>query len=221
MWSWGCNSGGKLGLGDKKDRYDPVLVPRLKHKIILQVSAGTYHSMALVQYPPMRGGGEVVREHSRIVEWLKLDLFDFDLIFTSTCTTFPIPSSWILLLFNRLVIVVVVVVVDVWMCRFTRGAVGTTASWPRKRLRCLFWPSQFATFMSKWCLSLAFCDHLPTLCMIVISSKCDCLPDLLVIDKELRIMIIYVTDIILLLHLSHTNSHHQLTHIIISTVCTY
>lgn len=59
VWAWGCNSGGKLGLGDQKDRYDPMLVPRLKHKIILQISAGTYHSMALVQYPPMKGGGAV------------------------------------------------------------------------------------------------------------------------------------------------------------------
>lgn len=59
VWAWGCNSGGKLGLGDQKDRYDPTLVPRLKHKVILQISAGTYHSMALVQYPPMKGGGAV------------------------------------------------------------------------------------------------------------------------------------------------------------------
>lgn len=59
VWAWGCNSGGKLGLGDQKDRYDPIMVPRLQRKIVLQISAGTYHSMALVQYPPMKGGGAI------------------------------------------------------------------------------------------------------------------------------------------------------------------
>jgi hypothetical protein len=59
VWAWGCGSGFKLGLGDQKDRYDPVLVPRTKEKIILQVSAGAWHSMAIIQYPPMLGGGVV------------------------------------------------------------------------------------------------------------------------------------------------------------------
>jgi hypothetical protein len=59
VWGWGSNSGYKLGLGDQKDRYDPVLLPRFKEKIILQVAAGAWHSMAIVQYPPMFGGGVV------------------------------------------------------------------------------------------------------------------------------------------------------------------
>ncbi|CAE7750024.1 HERC3, partial [Symbiodinium microadriaticum] len=57
VWAWGSGSGFKLGLGDQKDRYDPVLVPRTKEKIILQVSAGAWYSMCIIQYPPMLGGG--------------------------------------------------------------------------------------------------------------------------------------------------------------------
>eukprot|EP00595_Chromulina_sp_UTEXLB2642_P003037 CAMPEP_0196762222 /NCGR_PEP_ID=MMETSP1095-20130614/1624_1 /TAXON_ID=96789 ORGANISM="Chromulina nebulosa, Strain UTEXLB2642" /NCGR_SAMPLE_ID=MMETSP1095 /ASSEMBLY_ACC=CAM_ASM_000446 /LENGTH=363 /DNA_ID=CAMNT_0042112749 /DNA_START=519 /DNA_END=1610 /DNA_ORIENTATION=+ len=56
-WSWGSGSGGKLGFGDTKDRYDPVLIPKLKGKFILEVSASTWFSAALVCYPPMTGGG--------------------------------------------------------------------------------------------------------------------------------------------------------------------
>lgn len=59
VWSWGCGSGGKLGLGDTLDRTDPCLVPRLRGKFVTQVVAATWHSMALVYYPPMFGGGWV------------------------------------------------------------------------------------------------------------------------------------------------------------------
>ena len=59
LWSWGSGAGGRLGLGDQKDRYDPCLVPRLKGKAVTNVSAGTWHSMAVVVYPPMLGGGTV------------------------------------------------------------------------------------------------------------------------------------------------------------------
>jgi alpha-tubulin suppressor-like RCC1 family protein len=57
VWAWGSGAGYKLGVGDQKDRYDPVLVPRLKEKTILQVSAAAWHSMVIVLYPPMMGGG--------------------------------------------------------------------------------------------------------------------------------------------------------------------
>ena len=57
VWAWGSGSGGKLGLGDSKDRFDPCLIPRLKGKFITHVSAGTWHSAAIVCYPPMFGGG--------------------------------------------------------------------------------------------------------------------------------------------------------------------
>ncbi len=65
MWSWGSNTGGKLGLGDQKDRYDPCLIPRVRGKCVLQVSAGWWHGMALVQYPPMKGGGIVSTSNRR------------------------------------------------------------------------------------------------------------------------------------------------------------
>lgn len=57
VWAWGNGSGGRLGLGDNADRYDPCLVPRIKGKCIMSVAAGSWHSMAIVTYPPMQGGG--------------------------------------------------------------------------------------------------------------------------------------------------------------------
>eukprot|EP00605_Chrysophyceae_sp_TOSAG23-4_P000295 GSChrysophyteH1.ASY1.ANO1.340.1 assembled CDS len=57
VWSWGNGSGGRLGLGDNADRFDPCLVPRVKGKTILGVSAGVWHGAAIVAYPPMKGGG--------------------------------------------------------------------------------------------------------------------------------------------------------------------
>jgi len=46
-------------MGDMTDRYDPCLVLKLRGKFVLQVSASTWHSMALVAHPPMIGGGWV------------------------------------------------------------------------------------------------------------------------------------------------------------------
>jgi alpha-tubulin suppressor-like RCC1 family protein len=57
VWVWGNGSGGKLGLGDNNDRLQPALIPQLRAKSILQVAAGFWHSMAVVGYPPMLGGG--------------------------------------------------------------------------------------------------------------------------------------------------------------------
>ena len=57
VWTWGSGAGGRLGLGDNKDRKEPVLVPRLKRRCVSQVSAGHWHSMAVVIHPPMIGGG--------------------------------------------------------------------------------------------------------------------------------------------------------------------
>lgn len=59
VWAWGNGGGGKLGLNDQKDRLNPCLIPRLRGKSIMQICAGTWHSMALVCYPPMTGGGWV------------------------------------------------------------------------------------------------------------------------------------------------------------------
>ena len=57
VWSWGNGSGGRLGLGDNQDRYDPCLVPRVKGKSILGIAAGSWHSHCIVGYPPMIQGG--------------------------------------------------------------------------------------------------------------------------------------------------------------------
>ena len=54
---WGNGSGGRLGLGDNNDRYDPCLVPRIKNKAILGIAAGSWHSMCIVAYPPYKNGG--------------------------------------------------------------------------------------------------------------------------------------------------------------------
>jgi alpha-tubulin suppressor-like RCC1 family protein len=59
VWAWGNGSGGKLGMGDNLDRTDPCLVPRFRGKTVLQVAAGTWHSMSLILYPPMVKGGWV------------------------------------------------------------------------------------------------------------------------------------------------------------------
>lgn len=57
VWSWGNGSGGRLGLGDNNDRFDPCLVPRIRGKPILGVAAGSWHSLAIIQYPMMLKGG--------------------------------------------------------------------------------------------------------------------------------------------------------------------
>ena len=59
-WSWGNGAGGRLGLGDQKDRYDPCGIPKLRGKSLMMVAAGSWHSLALVQYPPMKNGGMVL-----------------------------------------------------------------------------------------------------------------------------------------------------------------
>ena len=58
-WSWGNGAGGRLGLGDQRDRYDPCGIPRLRGKSLMMVAASSYHSFALVCYPPMKDGGMV------------------------------------------------------------------------------------------------------------------------------------------------------------------
>lgn len=57
VWAWGNGSGGKLGLGDINDRIEPVLIPRMRGKSVVQILASTWHSMAIVQYPPILTGG--------------------------------------------------------------------------------------------------------------------------------------------------------------------
>lgn len=59
VYTWGSGDGGRLGHGDTLDRHEPVLVEGLKDEIVLQVAAGNWHSMALVQVPPCLYGGWV------------------------------------------------------------------------------------------------------------------------------------------------------------------
>ena len=57
VWAWGNGAGGKLGLGDNNDRADPCQVPALLGKFVMQICAGHWHSLALICYPPLLGGG--------------------------------------------------------------------------------------------------------------------------------------------------------------------
>ena len=57
VWAWGCGSGGKLGLGDTKDRWQPTLIPRTRS--VVAISAGTWHSLIVLCFPPMIRGGLV------------------------------------------------------------------------------------------------------------------------------------------------------------------
>ena len=49
VYSWGWNEGGQLGLGDKKDRYEPTLIPYFKENgiFITQVTTAYKHNLAL------------------------------------------------------------------------------------------------------------------------------------------------------------------------------
>lgn len=53
VWSWGSGAGGKLGLGDEKDRSTPCLISKLKNRSVSMIVASTWHSMALAIHPPM------------------------------------------------------------------------------------------------------------------------------------------------------------------------
>ena len=59
VYSWGNGDGGRLGHGDDSDRIVPTLVEELSGNIVLQISAGYFHSAALVMVPPLVEGGWV------------------------------------------------------------------------------------------------------------------------------------------------------------------
>lgn len=59
LWTWGHGAGGRLGLGDADDRYQPNLVETFAGRIVIDVSAGTWHSAVVVMVPPLNGAGEV------------------------------------------------------------------------------------------------------------------------------------------------------------------
>lgn len=58
VFSWGVGDGGRLGHGsNQSDRWEPTEIIALRGSHILDVSAGTWHSAAVVNVPPMKGAG--------------------------------------------------------------------------------------------------------------------------------------------------------------------
>ena len=56
-FSFGCGDGGRLGLGDTKDRSIPCEITSLRGSHIVSLSAGTWHSAAVVHLTPLDGSG--------------------------------------------------------------------------------------------------------------------------------------------------------------------
>jgi len=59
VFSWGGGSGGRLGHGDTKDRFQPTRIDTFNREIVCQISVGTWHSAAIVLIPPLRDAGWV------------------------------------------------------------------------------------------------------------------------------------------------------------------
>lgn len=55
VYSWGHNGSGRLGLGDKKDRYSPVKIVNLSN--IISIDAGNSHAMAIKKDGTVYGWG--------------------------------------------------------------------------------------------------------------------------------------------------------------------
>lgn len=58
-FSWGSGAGGRLGHGDKKDRWRPEPITSLNSWHIMDVSAGVWHSACIVLVPPLKDAGWV------------------------------------------------------------------------------------------------------------------------------------------------------------------
>lgn len=56
-FAWGHGAGGRLGLGDCRDRIEPQPIPELENMCILQIAAGTWNSAAVVLVPPLLDTG--------------------------------------------------------------------------------------------------------------------------------------------------------------------
>jgi len=57
VFSFGCGDGGRLGLGDTKDRVKPCEIVSFRGSHISSLSAGTWHSAAVVHLTPLDGSG--------------------------------------------------------------------------------------------------------------------------------------------------------------------
>jgi alpha-tubulin suppressor-like RCC1 family protein len=58
-FSWGSGAGGRLGHGDKKDRWRPEPITALNNWHIMDISAGVWHSACIVLVPPLKEAGWV------------------------------------------------------------------------------------------------------------------------------------------------------------------
>lgn len=56
-FAWGHGAGGRLGLGDCRDRIEPQPIPELENMCVLQIAAGTWNSAAVVLVPPLLDTG--------------------------------------------------------------------------------------------------------------------------------------------------------------------
>ena len=59
VYSWGSGDGGRLGHGDDRPCEVPTPIKAFAKDIVLQVSAGYWHSAAIVLIPPLNEGGYV------------------------------------------------------------------------------------------------------------------------------------------------------------------
>jgi alpha-tubulin suppressor-like RCC1 family protein len=59
VFSWGSGAGGRLGHGDFKERWKPDPIVALNNWHVIGISAGTWHSAAIVMVPPLRESGWV------------------------------------------------------------------------------------------------------------------------------------------------------------------
>lgn len=57
VFAWGSNDGGRLGLGDTKDRHFPSEIPFFDCLSIKHLSCGTWHNGVIASSPPMNNGG--------------------------------------------------------------------------------------------------------------------------------------------------------------------
>ena len=53
VFAWGHGAGGRLGLGDCRDRIEPTPVPTLNGACVRHIVAATWHSAAIVSFPPL------------------------------------------------------------------------------------------------------------------------------------------------------------------------
>jgi alpha-tubulin suppressor-like RCC1 family protein len=71
-FSWGCGDNGRLGLGDRRERWSPIRIPSLHHSFVTDISAGTWHSACVAIVPPFKRLGLLYTWVSRSRVWVGL-----------------------------------------------------------------------------------------------------------------------------------------------------